>query len=165
MTAIEEGRGRLSPSARLAWTGAVQTVERVLGEIDTAFRSAYDVTVAEAELLFLLTLDAEPQRVLDLTRMVLMSQSSVSRTLGRLESGGLVIRRPSPVDSRATLASITARGRDVVRDLRRIEEEVVEEWVFSRLDASAPEVLRGIWSALGWVDSDPGRAALSQLGS
>lgn len=139
----------------------MQTVQRVLREIDTAFRAAHGVTVAEAELLFLLSLRSEPQRVLDLTRMVLMSQSSVSRTLARLDGQGLVTREVSAEDARATLAAITPAGLDLVHDLRRIEEEVVHERVFARIGDAAPGLLEGIWGQLAWDGDDPVYAAIA----
>lgn len=45
--------------------------------------------------------------------------TSVTNTVDRLERAGLVARRPNPLDGRGVLASITARGREVVEEATR----------------------------------------------
>jgi DNA-binding MarR family transcriptional regulator len=48
-----------------------------------------------------------------------MDRSGVSRHATRLETGGLLFRRPDPDDARGTLLTLTDDGREVVALLRR----------------------------------------------
>lgn len=66
----------------------------------------------------LLELAATPARQLcmqDLAERVVLSRTRVSRVVDELERAGLVERRPDASDRRATLATLTGRGRQRLR--------------------------------------------------
>jgi DNA-binding MarR family transcriptional regulator len=48
-----------------------------------------------------------------------IDRSVVSRHATRLERAGLIARLPDPADQRATLLSLTARGRQAVQEMRQ----------------------------------------------
>jgi DNA-binding MarR family transcriptional regulator len=53
-----------------------------------------------------------------------IDRSVVSRHATRLERAGLIARLPDPADQRATLLSLTARGRQAVQEMRhRLADE------------------------------------------
>jgi DNA-binding MarR family transcriptional regulator len=145
---------RLTAEQRAVWTGMVQITERLIARVDEAFRSKFNITVAEAELIFLLSLDPAPQRVLELADRVLISQSSVSRALARLEDMELAVRARARDDARATEVRLSERGRLVARQLRAIEEAVVHEHLFANLkQEQTAQVLRALRD-VSWVDTD-----------
>ncbi|MET1034368.1 MAG: MarR family transcriptional regulator [Arthrobacter sp.] len=78
-------------------------------------------------------------RLGDLNEHVLMSQPSLSRMVERLESKGLVERRPDPCDQRAVRLTLTDRGRELQRGIGREHVRHIHELLSPAL---SPEQLR-----------------------
>jgi DNA-binding MarR family transcriptional regulator len=74
------------------------------------------LTGAQARLLSLLSLEPLPMR--RLAQKLKCEPSNVTGIVDRLESRGLVERRPDPADRRVKLAAATEEGRRVARVLR-----------------------------------------------
>lgn len=87
-------------------------VARLGGEVEEATGlplSWYDV---------LLELNRAPGRQLRMAQLgeqVVLSRSRVSRLVDEMVVDGLVAKQPDPTDRRATLASLTAKGRGALR--------------------------------------------------
>jgi DNA-binding MarR family transcriptional regulator len=126
----------------------------MVARVDAAFRDRFELSVADAELLFLLSLSEVPPRVVELSNRVLMSQSSVSRALAALDARGLVARTSSEQDGRATHVMLTPAGRALVRELRGLEESVLDQYLFAYLDDAAVESLLEVWRRLPWLTVD-----------
>ncbi len=62
--------------------------------------------------------NSAPVRIGDLARAARTTQPGTTRLVGELERTGLVARASDPQDSRATLVTITARGRQALEDWR-----------------------------------------------
>lgn len=78
--------------------------------------AGHTLTGAQARLLSLLSLEPLPMR--KLAQRLKCEPSNVTGIVDRLESRGLVERRPDPTDRRVKLAAATAEGRRVARSLR-----------------------------------------------
>jgi DNA-binding MarR family transcriptional regulator len=78
--------------------------------------AGHALTGAQAKLLTLLSLDPLPMR--KLARKLRCEPSNVTGIVDRLESRGLVERRPDPADRRIKVAAVTDEGRRVARGLR-----------------------------------------------
>jgi DNA-binding MarR family transcriptional regulator len=78
--------------------------------------SGHALTGAQAKLLSLLALDPLPMR--KLAQKLKCEPSNVTGIVDRLESRGLVERRPDPADRRVKMAVATDEGLRVVRELR-----------------------------------------------
>ena len=76
----------------------------------------HSLTGAQARLLSLLSLGALPMR--QLARKLRCEPSNVTGIVDRLESRGLVERRPDPTDRRVKLAACTDEGHRVAQSLR-----------------------------------------------
>jgi DNA-binding MarR family transcriptional regulator len=74
------------------------------------------LTGAQAKLLGLLCLEPLPMR--KLAHKLKCEPSNVTGIVDRLETRGLVERRPDPADRRVKLAAATEEGRRVARSLR-----------------------------------------------
>jgi DNA-binding MarR family transcriptional regulator len=61
---------------------------------------------------------AGPATAAALAKVEQISPQSMGATLGRLESRGLVRRRPDPADGRRVVLSLTGEGARVLRDRR-----------------------------------------------
>jgi DNA-binding MarR family transcriptional regulator len=116
--AAELWERRWGPSPAVPAMAAVTSVMRVhailLGEMDVILRP-YGLTFARYEALVLLTFSKEG--ALPLRKMgerLMVHPTSVTNAVDRLETQGLVLRRPNPNDGRGVLAEITDKGRDVV---------------------------------------------------
>jgi DNA-binding MarR family transcriptional regulator len=107
----------------LRWTGvdemhAVTSLMRVqqlvLNRLDELLRP-HGLTFARYEALVLLTFSRRGALPLGkMGRRLQVHPTSVTSIVGRLESAGLVVRRPHPQDRRTVLAEITDAGRATV---------------------------------------------------
>ncbi|MFD7702981.1 MarR family winged helix-turn-helix transcriptional regulator [Streptomyces caelestis] len=98
-------------------------VVELIGSVVARYHEEYEeaaaghaLTGAQAKLLSLLSLEPLPMR--KLAQRLKCEPSNVTGIVDRLESRGLVERRPDPADRRVKLAAATAEGRRVTRSLR-----------------------------------------------
>ncbi|WP_328365258.1 MarR family transcriptional regulator [Streptomyces sp. NBC_00457] len=98
-------------------------VVELIGGVVARYHEDFDVaaadhalTGAQARLLSLLSLEPLPMR--KLAQKLKCEPSNVTGIVDRLESRGLVERRPDPKDRRVKLAATTDEGRRVARGLR-----------------------------------------------
>ncbi|MFS0716984.1 MarR family winged helix-turn-helix transcriptional regulator [Arthrobacter sp. 1P04PC] len=111
-----------APRVRLAaqaWESLFRAQVAVMRRLQggPAFR---DLAVNEYDVLF--TLSGCPTgwlRQNELNDHVLLSQSSLSRLVERLEKRGLVERRPAPNDGRGVLVRLTDTGRELQKQIGR----------------------------------------------
>jgi DNA-binding MarR family transcriptional regulator len=106
-----------------------------------AFR---DLAVNEYDVLF--TLSRCPSgwlRLNELNDNVLLSQSSLSRLVDRLEKRGLVERQPAPDDGRGVLLKLTKEGAALQKEIGREHVRDIAELVAPALTAAEQrELLR-----------------------
>lgn len=81
--------------------------------LERRLQDEHRLGMSEFEVLeCLATADAGLQRMQELAGAVHLSQSALSRVVGRLEADGLVDRCMCPTDRRGIQAGITAAGRE-----------------------------------------------------
>ncbi|MEU2714904.1 MarR family transcriptional regulator [Streptomyces sp. NPDC007205] len=98
-------------------------VVELIGDVVARFYADYEeaagahaLTGPQARLLSLLSVEPLPMR--KLAQKLKCEPSNVTGIVDRLESRGLVERRPDPADRRVKVAAATDDGRRVARDLR-----------------------------------------------
>ncbi|MFE9094125.1 MarR family winged helix-turn-helix transcriptional regulator [Streptomyces sp. NPDC007264] len=98
-------------------------VVELIGTVVARYHEEYEeaaaehaLTGAQARLLSLLSLEPLPMR--RLAQKLKCEPSNVTGIVDRLETRGLVERRPDPADRRVKLAAATEEGRRVARGLR-----------------------------------------------
>ncbi|MFL6060737.1 MAG: MarR family winged helix-turn-helix transcriptional regulator [Marmoricola sp.] len=97
-----------------AVTSLMRVQQLVLSRLD-ALLKPHDLTFARYEALVLLAFTQNGSLPLGkMGERLQVHPTSVTPIVDRLEAGGLVRRRPHPVDRRAVLAEITSAGRDRV---------------------------------------------------
>ena len=99
-----------------AWRALLLTHAAVTRAIDRDLVVAGHIPLTWYDVL--LELAAAPTRQLrmqELAERVVLSRTRVSRVVDELERAGLVERRPDASDRRATLATLTGRGRQRLR--------------------------------------------------
>lgn len=111
-----------SDTTRRADPVTLEVVE-LIGDVVARFYEDYEaaagdhsLTGAQARLLSLLSLEPLPMR--KLAQKLKCEPSNVTGIVDRLETRGLVERRPDPADRRVKLAAATDEGRRVARSLR-----------------------------------------------
>jgi DNA-binding MarR family transcriptional regulator len=94
------------------WLDLLDSYARTHGALERALKE-HDLGVSEFEVLERLMSDtAEQRRMHDLGKAVHLSQSALSRVVGRLEQDGLVTRGLCPEDRRGIYVCITDAGRE-----------------------------------------------------
>jgi DNA-binding MarR family transcriptional regulator len=97
-----------------AVTSLMRVQQLVLGRLD-AILKPHGLTFARYEALVLLTFSSRGSLPLGkMGERLQVHPTSVTSIVDRLESAGLVARRPHPDDGRAVLAEITPEGRALV---------------------------------------------------
>jgi DNA-binding MarR family transcriptional regulator len=97
-----------------AVTSLMRVHQLLLGRLDELLRP-HGLTFARYEALVLLTFSRNGSLPLGkMGERLQVHPTSVTSIVQRLESAGLVVRRPHPTDGRAVLAEISDAGRSVV---------------------------------------------------
>ena len=97
-----------------AVTSLMRVQQLVLGRLDGILRP-YGLTFARYEALVLLCFSSRGSLPLGkMGERLQVHPTSITSIVQRLESDGLVVRRPHPDDGRAVLAEVTDAGRELV---------------------------------------------------
>ena len=95
------------------WRDLLDSHARVSGALEKALQAEHGLGVSEFEVLDRLANgDRHQRRMQDLADSVHLSQSALSRLIGRLESEGLVTRAICSDDRRGIFACLTDAGRE-----------------------------------------------------
>ncbi|MFM6974440.1 MAG: MarR family winged helix-turn-helix transcriptional regulator [Agromyces sp.] len=116
----------MSSAAITAWEALFRAQVRALRVLHAEFPED-SVSFNEYDVLF--TISREPGnaiRLRDLTRNVLLSQSSVSRLVDRLVQRGLVSKHDDPLDGRGAIVSFTNKGAQLFRGVARTHGASIE---------------------------------------
>ncbi len=104
-------------SERAATVAQVLRVTTAVGEQYYEAASAVGLTVQEARLLFILSI--QPTNMLGLTAALDVPKSTMTGLIARLEADGLVEREQDPRDRRHLLTTPTAKGKDAASTFAR----------------------------------------------
>jgi DNA-binding MarR family transcriptional regulator len=108
------------------WRALLAEHARVNEALERELRERHDLSVTEYEVLQRLAeADGGQRRMQELADEIHMSQSALSRLVGRLEQGGLVCREMCAHDRRGVWACITTAGRSAERKAAPTQREVL----------------------------------------
>jgi DNA-binding MarR family transcriptional regulator len=100
------------PALTDRWRELLDSHARVSGALERALQAEHGLGVSEFEVLDrLATGDKDQRRMQELADSVHLSQSALSRLIGRLELEGLVTRAICSNDRRGIFACLTEAGR------------------------------------------------------
>jgi DNA-binding MarR family transcriptional regulator len=125
----------------------VAIASRSLAEVDT------DVTLPQSRALVVLA-SRGPQRVIDIAADLGVAPSTATRMCDRLVRKGLARRSRASADRRAVRLSLTAAGRDVVREVTRRRREELSGIVDAIPAATHPHVATAL-QALNKAAGEP----------
>jgi DNA-binding MarR family transcriptional regulator len=112
------------------WRELLQQHARVTGAVERALQAEHSLGVTEFEVLERLAIaadDKDQRRMLELAEAVHLSQSALSRLIGRLEAEGLVERTICPTDRRGIYTALTEAGRTRYEEARPTQRRVLAE--------------------------------------
>ena len=99
-----------------AWSETLRRHARISCALERELQAAHGLGVSEFEVLEWLAMHGKDDcRMQELSEGVHLSQSALSRLVGRLEADGLVFRRLCQADRRGIYACITDGGAQPLR--------------------------------------------------
>ena len=128
------------------WRSLMEVHEAVLRGIERELADRHDMSVSEFDTL--VNIPRVGVRLRELTDLIVLSQSALSRLVDRLARRGLVERDMVLGDSRAVQLRLTDEGRKVTKAAARTNAAVVERMFADRLSSSELEVLHSVFARL-----------------
>lgn len=148
------------PSPRVE---AMSRIVRVARDLRTTLDQRFEVlelTSQQAGVLVHVFMGvSSPRRLADLLGT---DTAGMTRLLDRLESKGLVVRRPDPSDRRALVVGLTHGGRALVPSLPPIYEQVAGIVTDGVSDRDLATTMRVLARMLERIDGSTGRAGSAQ---
>ncbi|MFJ5774016.1 MarR family winged helix-turn-helix transcriptional regulator [Streptomyces sp. NPDC093094] len=127
------------------WRDILSVHARTMCEIDRALHP-HGLGASDFEVLDILALEqlseGEQCRVQNLAGRVHLSQSALSRLIGRLEKDGLVERSVCAEDRRGVWVTLTRRGRDLHTEVLPLQRAVLARMLGSAEDVT-DQVVQG----------------------
>jgi DNA-binding MarR family transcriptional regulator len=109
-----------------AWRDLADRHARVLSALERSLQVHHDLGVSEFEVLErLASSEGDQCRMQELSGVTHLSQSALSRLVGRLEADGLVTRAMCTDDRRGIFAHITDAGRERYEAARETHRAVL----------------------------------------
>lgn len=116
-------------------------------QLDTLFLNELGVT--SIQLAALLYIAKNPDCLLtDLSEGLSLNGPAITGLIGRVEKKGLVTKRPSPHDGRATLVNLTPAGAQLVDQSSPLVEQTNAEAVHGLTDEEVAIVIRYLQSVI-----------------
>ncbi|AGZ42240.1 MarR family transcriptional regulator [Actinoplanes friuliensis DSM 7358] len=110
------------------WRALLGSYNEVAGHLERALQDGHGLTMGEFETLDrLVTRSCEKQRMQELASDMYLSQSALSRTVARLEKGGLVTRSLCEDDRRGVFVTVTEDGQRRHAEARATQLGVLSE--------------------------------------
>ncbi len=126
-------------SVRATWSGLRTLHNRINASLERALQRRFHFGMSEFTALGALNDSPDGElRMQELTDVVGLNQSSVSRLVARLEQSGLTTREVCETDRRGVYSRITPAGRDVYHDASPFYEETLAA-IFAEV-AADPEL-------------------------
>jgi DNA-binding MarR family transcriptional regulator len=135
----------LDEEEKRAWFALVSMVIRLPAVLDAQLQR--DAGISQFEYLVMARLSTVPDRTLRMSVLAALAEGSLprlSQAVGRLEKRGWVRRSPDPADGRYTLAMLTEKGWDKVRETAPGHVETVRGYVFDNLSRAQVRQLTNI---------------------
>jgi DNA-binding MarR family transcriptional regulator len=118
-----------------AWGLYLTSYKTLTDRLQKQMANYSPVSLAAFEVLYRLSGTPDGRmRLLDLARSLLVSQSSVTRLIDRMERQELVVRIPSRESRRETFASMTERGREAYGEAFPVFQGAYMDHFASRLE-------------------------------
>lgn len=132
-----------------AWLMLIRTHTRLWDQIELQMRRDHGLTMARYDVLAHLNMAGGRLGLGELASAIALSPSGLSKLLDRMDTSGLIRRDPDPDDARATFATITPKGRALVKKARLGHHAFVRQTFGKALDDRDIADLTRIMSRIG----------------
>lgn len=133
------------PKAELRlWLRLLTCASMIEGEIRRRLRTRFDTTLPRFDVLAQLDKAPDGLTLGELSRRMMVSNGNVTGLVERLAGDGLVERRPSPRDGRATNVRLTPRGRAAFAGMA----DAHAGWIVEMLEGLSPPERDGLMALL-----------------
>jgi DNA-binding MarR family transcriptional regulator len=136
----------LGPAQMRTYFALTEAASLLQYAVQQQLRAEGDVSYVQFELLAKLVDAQSPLTMTDLADGVVYSRSGLTHQAGLLEAAGLITRKASSTDQRATIVEITKKGRARVAKVLPGHVEVVRESLYGSLSDSDVETLGELMS-------------------
>lgn len=137
-----------------AWVLFVHAHARLMNRLGADLDAAGEVPLGTYDVLVQLSQCGGKLRLKDLLDRVILSQPGLSRRVERLESAGLVERRPDPNDGRGVVVVLTRAGRYALRSAAVVHMAGIDREFTHALTDEEAEVLVRVFSRVLPADLD-----------
>ena len=139
-----------------AWELYFTTTARLTERIEAALKCQAGLSMPEYSVLLMTDRAGEvgirPSR---LAHQVVFSRSRLTHTMKRLESRGLIERRPCEGDGRGGLVSLTQAGKALFDEAALIQRDVIRRLFLDDITSEEIDMLTGLFSRVSKrLDSD-----------
>ena len=142
-----------------AWIALSCAHDLLAGRLDAALRAEVGLTLAEHDVLVELLTAGGMLQMVEVARTLVISNSGVTRLVGKLESDGLMERVTFPQDRRATFARLTGKGVAALEVSQKLFSRVLAESFSANLsDTDVRNLSRALGKLLaahGWTPAAP----------
>ncbi len=119
-------------------------------KIEESLQKELGLLLADNEALLYLDHAETPPRMSEIAHRLILSPGGTTKVIDRLESMGYVTRLADPTDRRATVVELTAAGRQVLADARKVIDAGLQtHWAVHVNDEEAAVVLDVMRRVLG----------------
>lgn len=127
-----------------AWLNLLQAHAVISSRIEAELDATCGLSLAEHEVLLRLAHAPDEQlRMYDLSDLLLLSKSGITRLVDRLEKRGFVTRELSKLDRRVIHTKLTAEGGAVLERAKPVLARSVDAFFSSHLSDADIKALRG----------------------
>lgn len=128
-----------------AWVKFVHAHARLMNTLSSDLDKAGEIPLGTYDVLVQLSTAGGKLRLKDLLGRVILSQPGLSRRVERLETAGLVERRPDPTDGRGVIVVLTRAGRYALRSAAVIHMTGIEREFTGTLSDEEAETLQRVF--------------------
>lgn len=100
----------------ITWVLFLKAYKAVVERVDKELRKGSPLSLAEFEILHMVSIADGRIRFIDLAKVTLLSQSRISRQIDSLQQKGFLLREVTDADRRATYAVMTPAGAQAYDD-------------------------------------------------
>lgn len=137
-----------------AWVGYLHSHAQIMGRLAADLDEAEQVSLDTYDVLVQLSEAGGALRHRDLLGHLVMSQPGLSRKVERLESAGLVERRPDPHDGRGVIVRLSRAGRAALRSAAKVHMAGIEREFARKLSDEEAAVLATVFRRLSSPPTD-----------
>lgn len=128
-----------------AWRGLLEVSQLLIQRLDWELQRGVGLELRQYDVMLHVWEGRRGRRMTDLARAVVLSKSGLTALVDRMETDGLLERRPDPDDRRATRIVLTDEGEARFEAASAFHREVVHRMFTSRVtDGEAEAMLAGL---------------------